>query len=235
MDDRRWGFEDADDGEFDPVERTRFCADSPVDTVWGQDADAVVTVHVTALAEVVSVTLTPGWKRSVDPRRLNTSVLSAANIATMQALGRQVAQVEQNPTAILGTASGEAERGSARYDDTPLTKEDVLRLVDAVSADLDRFSRQVSAVADQAVSAESAGRHVRGSARRGQVLELAIDAQWVSSARDSEIESELVDVLRMLRSRGSPGDLLNGPQSSAVTELMTLASDPQRFIRRLGL
>jgi hypothetical protein len=149
----------------------------------------------------------------------------------MQALAGRIDQAAADPPA--GGAAPVDRPGPP--DNTPLTREDVLRLVDAVSADLDRFSRQLSDVVDHPVSAQSAGQHVSGSASGGQVTQLTIDFRWAGSARDSEIESELVDVLRTIQRRGSPGELAKGPQSPAIAELMELARDPHTFLRRLGL
>lgn len=233
MDDRRWGFEEADDRKFDEARSTRDPVSDSADTVSGHDADGVVTVTVTPSAEVVSVELAAGWRNSVEPRLLHARVLAAANAATMQALARQIDEQEQHPP-VPPDAPGNVH-GTGVSDETPITKEDVLRLVDAVSADLQNFSQHLSAVVDQPVSAESAGRHVRGSGQRGQVVELAIDARWAGHVRNPEIESELVEVLRKLQRSGSPGELANGPQSSAIAELTALASDPHKFLRRLGL
>ncbi|HEY2765877.1 MAG TPA: YbaB/EbfC family nucleoid-associated protein [Pseudonocardiaceae bacterium] len=235
MDDRRWGFEEADDREFEETRPSRNPTSGDGDTVSGRDADGVVTVTVTPSAEVVSVRLTAGWRNSVEPRMLPALVIAAANAATMQALVAQVDQREQSyPATVEDSASGPADRaGTAGH--TPLTKEDVLRLVDAVSADLELFSHRLSEVVDRTVSAESAGRRISGSGQHGQVVELVIDASWAGRVRDSEIENELVNVLRKLQRAGSPGDLANGPQSSAIEELTALASDPHNFLRRLGL
>jgi DNA-binding protein YbaB len=231
MNDHRWGFEDAEEWEYEAAS-TKSPAEEPVDTVVGEDADRVVTVTVTRSADVVSVKLAANWQRLVDPRGLHFSVLAAVNNATMQALAAQVEETERNP-AVPETAG--TEQHPAASDDSRLTKEDVARLMDAVSTELDQFSRQLAAVVDRPARVESAGGHVTGSSLRGQVLEVSIDPAWAGMARSSEIESELVEVLRALHSAGAPGELANGPQGSAIAELNALASDPQRLLRRIGL
>jgi len=104
-----------------------------------------------------------------------------------------------------------------------------------VTADLEQFTRQAAGVIDRPVSAESAGRHVSGTAQRGQVLQVSVDPGWASRSRASEIEGELVDVLGELRLRSTPGDLAQGPHSAAIAELTTLASDPATLLSRIGL
>ena len=82
-----------------------------------------------------------------------------------------------------------------------------------------------------AVSAELA----EGSAQRGQVLTLDVDATWAGYARHSEIETELLVVLRGLHDGSVPEDLTGGPAGSAVSDLMALAANPRRLLRRLGM
>lgn len=197
---------------------------APEQTESGQDADRVVTVHVTPTGEVASVHLAADWKRAVDPRGLGSSVLAAANAATAAAMVAQQPRIgEQPPPA----------PAAAHVDRTPLTRLDVNRLLAAVTADLEQFTRQAAEVANRRVSAESAGRHVSGTAQRGHVLEVSVDPGWAARSRTSEIESEVLDVLRQLRRRSTPGELAQGPQSSAIAELHALASDPITLMDRL--
>ncbi|MBV9843704.1 MAG: YbaB/EbfC family nucleoid-associated protein [Kutzneria sp.] len=230
MDDRRWGFDEADDWEADGAASARGADADTQDVVTGTDPDTVVTVTLTPAAEVVSVKLAADWRRSVDPRALDASVLAAVNAATMRALARQVEAVP--PVAEVRPPAPSTPGGA---DEPPLTRQDVLRLVDAVSTDLRRFSERISPVVDHPVSAESAGGHVTATASRGRVIGLSLDPGWVGSVRDSEIESELLDVLRQLHDKSTPAELTAGPRSSAIAELTALASDPQRFLARLGL
>ncbi|MEU5847705.1 hypothetical protein [Saccharopolyspora shandongensis] len=188
-----------------------------------------VTVHVTDAGAVTSVVLAADWRRSVDPRELGAAVLSAFTTATIRVLENQVERAEQAPSV---SAAGEP---AGVPDTSPLGKDDVMRLVDAVSADLKGFTEQLSARVDRTVSVESSGGHVRGSARRGQVLEVWIDSGWAASSRNSEIELELTEVLTQLSEQSSPGELAQGPRSRAIDELHALASDPQLLLRRVGL
>jgi len=112
---------------------------------------------------------------------------------------------------------------------------DAQRLLDTAFADLDQFSRRLGAVAGQTVSLDSAGGHVAGAARRGQVVRLDIDANWAAVARDSEIRSELREVLHGLQADSSASEFSDGPSSSAIDEVNTLLGDPQRLLRKLGL
>jgi hypothetical protein len=85
---------------------------------------------------------------------------------------------------------------------------------------------QLSTVVDRVVSAENSGGHVNGSARNGQILDFAIDPQWADTARNSELEGEITDLLRKPCRASTPADLASGPQSSAITELNALVSNP---------
>jgi hypothetical protein len=64
---------------------------------------------------------------------------------------------------------------------------------------------QLAAVVDRPARIESAGGHVAGSSLRGQVLEVSIDPAWAGMAQGSEIESELVEVLRAVHRAGAVG------------------------------
>ncbi|MGH3980609.1 MAG: hypothetical protein ACRDRZ_16695 [Pseudonocardiaceae bacterium] len=227
MGDRRWGFEGLDDREYEEISGRRSARQptEPGETVSGQDPDSVVTVQATLTGEVASVRLAIGWKQAVDPRALGASVLAAANAATVAAMAIQLDQIEEQQPA----------PAAHHVDMTPLTRQDVGRLLDAVTADLEEFTRQAAEIIDRPVSAESAGRHVNGTAQRGQVLQVSVDPGWASRSRASEIEGELVDVLGQLRRRSTPGDLAQGPHSSAIAELTALASDPATLLSRIGL
>lgn len=219
-------FEDFEDLE-DPLPSGGSFASDTDDTA---DSEApAVTVHVTDAGAVTSVVLAADWRRSVDPRELGAAVLSAFTAATMRVLENQVERVEQTPSL---SAAGEP---ADVPDTSPLGKDDVMRLVDTVSADLNGFTEQLSARVDRTVSVESSGGHVSGFCRSGQVLEVWIDSGWAASSRNSEIELELTEVLTHLSEQSSPGELAQGPHSRAIDELNVLASDPQLFLRRLGL
>lgn len=209
-----------------PAGRTPPPDPEPADVVTGTDPDGAITVTVTPEAEIVSVALAEDWKRRVDPRSLHLAVVTAANAATMSALGRKLEMADPRAAA---------PRTAAQHDESPLSRQDVTRLLDAVTADLDAFTRQLSEAVDQPVTAESPGRNISGSAQRGQILRLAIDPAWASAARDAEIEVEVKAVLTELQAKSTPQDLAGGPRSPAIDELNALASDPQRLLRRLGL
>lgn len=231
MGDRRWGFEDLDDSEFAEISgrgpaRQQRAVPVAEETVSGQDADRVVTVHVTRSADIASVNVATGWKQVVEPRVLGASVSAAANAATAAAMIARMHEIDEQPPPASATRDP---------DRTPLTRLDVNRLLEAVAADLERFTRQAAEVAERRASAESAGRHVSGTAQRGHVLEVSVDPAWAARSRTSEIELELVDVLRQLRHRSTPGDLAQGPQSSAIAELNALGADPATLLERLRL
>jgi DNA-binding protein YbaB len=213
-------------GSGDPSPRSAPPEPEHADVVTGTDPAGAVTVAATPEAEVVAVTLAEDWKRRIDPRALHSAVVTAANAATAQALARRL------ETTDLRAA---APQPAAQQDDSPLTRQDVTRLLDAVTADLGAFTQRLSEVVDQPVTAESPGHNVSGSAQRGQVLRLGIDPAWASAARNTEIEAEIKAVLTELRSKSTPQDLAGGPRSRAIDELNALASDPQRLLRRLGL
>lgn len=97
MDDNRWGFEEAEDWEYNqpPTQAEETVPDS--DRLTGQDPDGVVTVTVSPAAEILSVALDRNWTRAVDPHGLHSSVLAAANAATITALARQVESCPTQP------------------------------------------------------------------------------------------------------------------------------------------
>ncbi|MFB9600836.1 hypothetical protein ACFFSW_34485 [Saccharothrix longispora] len=185
-----------------------------------------MTVTVDDSADVLAVALAARWRQAVDPRSLGSAVTSAMNEATMRALAKQV----ERPVVVEPPAPP-----APQHDGSRITLAEATRLMDAVTADLERFTRQVSEVVDRPVTAESRGGHVRGTAQRGQVLDVAVDPGWAHAARDSELEQELVEVLRALRARSAPADLARGPQSPAIAELTALVSDPNTLLRRVGL
>lgn len=193
----------------------------------------MVSVEVGDAGEVLAVSLTADWKRRVDPRRLSTHVVAAANEATLRAA---TVQTERTPVDKPATAARSAqEAGGIAASDDPITKDAAMQLIAAVSADLDAFRQRLGASVGSTVSAESSGGHVRGTARQGQVLELVVDATWCSSARNAEIEGELAQTLESLQRRTNPPELTGGPDSPAISQLFALASDPQRLLHRLGL
>jgi hypothetical protein len=230
VDDQRWGFEEADDWEYEqpsgkpPPDRV----EEPAESLIGEDSDGVVAVVVSPEAEVVGVRLSPEWRSAVDPRELHSKVLLAANTATMRALACNVERMDS-------TAAAEPAEPRADADQSALTTQDVQRLLYAVSAELDQFTERLSAVVGHPVQVQSAGGHVQGSAQQGQVLQLDIDPVWAGQARHTEIENELVEVLRGLNGSTTPRALGAGPSGNAISELMDLAADPQRLMRRLGL
>lgn len=227
VDDRRWGFEEAEDWEYEESGSQSSSVAEPDETLVGQDADQVVEVVVSLEADVVAVRLSPRWHQVVDPRALHVSVLSAANAATAKALARGVEQTDRTATAVPSQKATE--------DESALTTRDVERLLDAVDAELGQFTARLSAIVDQPAQVRSSGGHVQGSAQRGHVRALDIDSVWAGQARHSEIETELVEVLRGLHEASTPGDMAAGPSGSAISELIVLAADPHRLLRRLGM
>ncbi|GAB3678074.1 hypothetical protein [Saccharopolyspora tripterygii] len=231
------GRQDPDDWdvEYDPT--------AEMDNAWGAKESASestlkassgeppVTVEVDDAGFVTSASLAADWKKSVDPRTLHTTVLTAVQTASMQVLVSKAEQVDSTSTPVDLTASAPADLP----DTSPLSAGDVQRLLDEVYADVDRFTEQASNRLNKTVSVTSSGGHVTAAATKGQVHDLSIEPSWSSAARNAEIESELNEVFRRLSEQGSPGDLADGPQSRAISELKSLVSDPQLFLRRIGL
>ncbi|WIX78151.1 ESX secretion-associated protein EspG [Amycolatopsis carbonis] len=231
VDDNRWGFEEAEDWECDqsPIQAEETAPDS--ERLTGQDPDRIVSVTVSPAAEVLSVALDRNWTRAVDPRGLHSSVLAAANAATIAALARQVEDVQRNvpaPPAFGGRQEDQA-------DESPLGPDDMLRLVDAATTEMARFIEQAATVVDRRITVESVGGHLTGSGINGQVVEISIDPTWAGSVRYTEIESEITDVLRQLHAANTPPEIVNGPQGPAIAEIMGMLYDPQRLSRRVGL
>ena len=219
-----FGFEEGDE-EDQRVRRPPAKPEPPRELLVGRDPDGVVTVAVNDSAEVQSVTISEQWRQRVDPRALGSAVTQAANAATMRALAKQVEQPPE-PSAPQSPPPQSTER---------ITSEQALRLMHAVSADLARFTERVTEAVDRPVTAESRGGHVRGTVHRGHVLTVDVDPAWTHSARVSEMQQELLEVLRTLRARSVPAELAQGPQSPAITELTALVSDPNTLLRRVGL
>ncbi|MFJ8912844.1 hypothetical protein [Amycolatopsis sp. NPDC102389] len=231
MDDERWAFEEELEEDDDPP-KSSFTAPVPEeDRISGQDQNGVVTVVVSPDADVLAVALTPEWKRSVDPRGLPGAVTAAGNAATIAALGRQVDEVVRNPPAMPTFGATPASVA----DESPLGTQDMLRLVEAATAELERFTQRAAEVVDRPITAESGGGHVRGSVTNGQIVDVEIDQSWVTQVRTGEIESEVLDVLRQLRRACVPPGLSDGPQGPAIAEIMGLLFDPHRMARRVGL
>ncbi|GAA1030183.1 MULTISPECIES: hypothetical protein [Amycolatopsis] len=230
MDDGRWGFEEAEDWEYEQSAR----AEEPVpdeDRLVGRDPDRIISVTVSPGAEVLAVAVDRDWTRAVDPRGLHSSVVAAANAATMAALARQVEDVQRNPPAPPDFGGSQ----SRSADESPLSPDDMLRLVDAATSEMNRFTEQAAAVVDRRLTAESAGGHLSGAAINGQVVDISIDPTWAGSVRSTEIASEIKDVLQQLHVATTPPEIINGPQGSAIAEIMGMLYDPQRLSRRVGL
>ncbi|HKN95850.1 MAG TPA: hypothetical protein VJX10_01940 [Pseudonocardiaceae bacterium] len=222
---QRWGFEEDDEYEDAP----RRPAGEDVDQVEGADEEHVVTVVADLAGEARAVRLAPTWAEH-DPASLPQRVITAANAATMAALARQLetpAAPEPEPPAAVEDAGPTGDPFAAIND--------VLRLMDEVSADLDSFQRQLAAATGGVTSADSGGRHVTVGIRDGQVVDVSIDPRWATAVRTPEVESELLDALQRAQRMASPGELAQGPRSAAITELNNLVRNPQAMLRQLGL
>lgn len=228
-----WGFEEDDEVE---VRRSTSAEESTEDTdiLSGQDARGVVTITVTETAAITSVRLAPDWRDNIEPRELGALVVEAANNATARAVAAQAQQVDIRAEVEAGT-DGRPRTSQPPEEERPITREDAKRLLDAVTADLTQFRQRMSEVVDQTVRVDSAGEHVTVSGRRGQVQDVSLDVSWLFTARESEIESEVREALTRFADRSTPGDLAEGPQSSAINELMALVSDPRAMVRRIAM
>ncbi|MFD4643235.1 hypothetical protein ACFWN2_38420 [Lentzea sp. NPDC058436] len=228
-DNRRWGFEEAEDWEYEAGRRAAPPPAPPrqddADACVGVDASGAVSVLVEFDGRVRAVRLADRWRDSIDQRALDGAVLDAANNATMRALSRSV-ESQGDLTA------AEPAPGSAAVDETPLTRADAERLFAAVNAELAVFTAGLDQAVNAPVRAESRGGHVRGIAQSGQVVRFEIDDRWAHAAPNPEIEGELAEVLRALRDRGTPA---TQPTGSAIAELQALASDPAKLLRKVGL
>jgi len=227
-DNRRWGFEEAEDWEYEAGRRAApppAAQQDEADGCVGTDASGAVSVVAELDGRVRAVRLTARWRDSLEQRALGAAVLSAANNATMQALSRSV-QAQGDLTAV------EPVPASGEVDETPLTRDAAMRLFAAVNAELAAFTGSLDQAVNAAVQSESRGGHVRGTAQSGQVVRLDIDDRWLHAAPGPEIEGELIEVLRALHDRGTPAPQPIGP---AIAELQALASDPARLLRKVGL
>lgn len=226
MPEQRWGFEE-DDGYEDAPGRP---AGADVDQVEGADEEHVVTVVADLAGQAQAVRLAPTWAEH-DPTSLPQRVITAANAATTAALARQL----ETPAEPQPQPEPPAVDGAGPAGDPFAAINDVLRLMDEVSADLDSFQRRLAAATTGVTSADSSGRHVTVGIRDGQVIDVSIDPRWAAAVRTSEVESELLDALQRAQRMASPGELADGPRSAAITELNNLVRNPQAMLRQLGL
>jgi hypothetical protein len=226
MSGRRWGFEDADEEDLGHSPGT---ATGQVDdaALTGSDPDGCATAVVGADGIVCEIRLAGDWRARVDPRGLAVPVQVAVNAAAAEAMSCRP-MGEPTPERGSGPASG-------TEDEAPISIDEGQRLLDAAFADVEEFSRKLQAHAGRTVHRDSAGGHVSGQARHGQLVELTIDPRWASVARNSEIEGELREVVSRLQVDSSSGEFAGGPRSSAIDEVTALLSDPQLLLRRLGL
>lgn len=215
-----WGFEEADEDDAR--------VDAPVteeEPLTGADADGIVTVTVDDTAAVRSVRLGDGWQDNAVRRGLGARVVDAMTAATVRAIARNAERADDEP----------APPPAAAKQDGPITADHVMRLLHTVSTDLSQFRQRLSAVVDETVTVTSAGGHVTVSGRQGRTGDVSLDQDWLYGARASEVESELREALTAFRAASSPGELAEGPQSSAIGELMSLVSDPDAMVRRIRL
>lgn len=203
------------------------------DVLTGQDASGIVTVDVTPGGDVVAVHLASGGTVTAEPHSLNGAILTAANAATAQALSRKMEGFD--PEAAPAGRAEQPGPAEPAEDESHITSADAMRLLDAVTADVNEFLRQVSAVTDQPARVESSGGHVLASGQRGQIVSVEIDREWAGSARKNEIEAEVTEALQRVNETSTLGELSNGPQSRNIAELNALVSDPQALMRRVGL
>lgn len=226
-DNRRWGFEEAEDWEYEAGRRTPPpAAPEPVaDGCTGTDASGAVTVVVEPGGRVREVRLAERWRDALDQRALDSAVLTAANNATMQALARGVEE-QGDLTAVTPPAP------SAEVDESPFTRADAERLFAAVDAELAAFGTGLDQAVNAPVRAESRGGHVSGLAQSGQVVRVDLDDRWLHAAPNAEVEGEITEVLRALHDAGVPA---SRPAGAALSQLQALASDPARLLRKVGL
>jgi hypothetical protein len=233
-----WGFGEGDD----PDERdARFSVFEPDDLpgtgtgddeLTGRDADGVVTVAVDDAAEVVSIRLADTWQDDDVRRVLGAKVVEAVIAATAVAVAERAARLDEQSGQPASPWTPPAVPGRPD-DDRPITREDALRLLHRVSADLAEFRQRWSAVADRMVSVTSRGGHVTVSGRQRQIGDVSIDQDWLYRARASEVETELCEALRAFAAESSTGGLSRGPDSGAISELLALVADPAATIRRI--
>jgi hypothetical protein len=242
-DELRLGF-DGDDGDYESPRRRspspKPLAEDPVedDGVSRTDPAGLVTVRVDPMGAVKFVKLTPQWQRSVAPQALHQNVLLAANAAIMAALAEEGASTARLPWAATTGANASrtvAQPAPRSPQDRATGSAEVVGLVNTALADLAQFDQKLDIARAQPASVQSRAHHVRVVADNVRILAVSIDPGWVVSTRDPEIESELVDALVQAQSQASLGNLAQGPQSPAISEMMSLVSNPAELLRRLGL
>jgi hypothetical protein len=202
------------------------------------DPAGLVTVRVDTAGAVKSVKLTYEWQRSVAPQALHQNVLLAANAAIMAALAQEGASTARLPwAATTGATAARADTqlGPRSPQDRIAGSAEVVQLVNTVVGELAQFDQKLDAARAQPASVQSRGQHVRVAADNVRIIGVLIDPGWLASTRDPEIESELVDALVQAQSQASLGSLAEGPQSPAISEMMSLVSNPAELLRRLGL
>lgn len=228
MPEQRWGFEE-DDGLDRPDPRP---AEPDVDRVEGTDDDRIVTVVADLAGQAGAVRVAPTWADH-DPTTLPQRVIAAANAAVLAALARRIEDAPPEPE--ISAEPAPTDTAAPALGDPFAAINDVLRLMDEVSADLDSFQHQLASATTGPISADSRGGHVTIGIRDGQVVDVSIDPRWAGAVRTAELESELLDALQRVQRRASPGDLARGPHSAAISELDQLVRTPQTMLRQLGL
>lgn len=233
--DERWRFLQFEDDDDPPARRPRAGTEEAGGGAFtGTDAEDVVTVVVDASGTVQRVRLAPQWRNEVDPTALQRNVLAAVNAATLAALSGTLDDLQNPSPPDVAVPEAPVERLPAPCD--PLLEvRKMIELMDTVNVDLGGFEQRLGAIPTDGASVESSGRHVVVTGRNGRIVDVSVDPRWAAAARSSEIETELTGVFQAMQDQTSPGELVSGPHSAAISELNRLVAQPDLLLRRLGL
>lgn len=226
-----WGFDQADDVELDDLAPENSTVDDS-ELLIGQDNDQTITISVTPTCTVHSVALTRNWRTQVTPDVLQSKATQAVQAATTKVISYQAERTDMDSGHGVGTNSPQATSKQSE-DDTPITRDHVLQLLSTVSVDVEKFTKNVSSIATKQITSTSSSGRVTVSGTHQVVQTMSLDTRWVDTARDSAIEVEILDALANFFANSSLKELAQGPDSPAITELMSLVADPEGTLRRI--
>jgi hypothetical protein len=214
----------------------------------GHDETELVHAVVDAAGRVTDFRLERDWDKTIDPRRLGTSVIEAVNAATATRVGSWAERVAEAADAPQEPAPPTAPPQPVTINPSGQMIENLLYLLHRVGQETappqrPRRRTHEESYDDDDEAAPVRRRLTKGKSEGGHVVvaldgtavadvQVETDTIWVGNANHLEVASELRSAFAAAYRRAD--EETPAPRSdSAVAELRALTADPQEFVAKL--
>ncbi|TCO57086.1 hypothetical protein [Actinocrispum wychmicini] len=202
----------------------------------GADTAETVRVVLDSAGIAGSVVIPADWDESMTPDELGRRVTEAFDDATMRYVSAEADRIQFDEQPVVTHRADAQDAGGS--PSSPVARQTVAEIQELAAnfyRELDVYAAATKRALNTPTDGTGPNKTVVVHMSAGRITGITIDADWARSARYTEVSSEILSALQQAQREGDRARSQQVPVPPSIARLQELVSDPQAFVRQLGL